>query len=246
MRIVSWNCNGALRNKREKIDRLQADILIIQECEDPYQSTIDYKNWASHYLWVGSSKNKGVGIFSRKDLILKSLNWNKTYHLSINNQPSRIFWQTKDLKLFLPFQVDDYIIIAVWTKRCEEEAFSYIGQVWKFLQIHKTDIIQKKVIIIGDFNSNAIWDKLDCWWNHSDIVRDLEDIKIKSLYHTLFKEEQGKETTATFYMQKNKNKPYHTDYAFCSSELLKNSKMQIGDPDEWLKFSDHMPLIIQL
>lgn len=35
MRIVSWNCNGKFREKYRYLLKLQADILVIQECENP-------------------------------------------------------------------------------------------------------------------------------------------------------------------------------------------------------------------
>ena len=35
MKIISWNCNGALRNKYDFLTNLEWDILIIQECENP-------------------------------------------------------------------------------------------------------------------------------------------------------------------------------------------------------------------
>ena len=38
MNIITWNCNGALRKKIEQVDSLGADILVVQECEDPAQS----------------------------------------------------------------------------------------------------------------------------------------------------------------------------------------------------------------
>ena len=38
MKIISWNCNGALRNKFQHIAELEADIYIIQECEDPIRA----------------------------------------------------------------------------------------------------------------------------------------------------------------------------------------------------------------
>ena len=57
--------NVAQRKKTDHIDPLEADILIIQECEDPSCSTKAYKEWAGDYLWSGENKNKGIGIFAR-------------------------------------------------------------------------------------------------------------------------------------------------------------------------------------
>ena len=65
MRLVTWNCNGAFRKKLELIDTLDADILVIQECEDPAQSIPAYRSWAANYVWTGYGKNKGIGIFPR-------------------------------------------------------------------------------------------------------------------------------------------------------------------------------------
>lgn len=65
MKIVTWNCDGALRNKLEEIDSLGADLLLIQECEDPKNNTKHYRQWAGDYLWVGTSKNKGLGVFPK-------------------------------------------------------------------------------------------------------------------------------------------------------------------------------------
>ncbi|MDX2468996.1 MAG: endonuclease/exonuclease/phosphatase family protein, partial [SAR324 cluster bacterium] len=71
MKIVTWNCNGALRKKLETLENFDADILVIQECENPELSTKDYKEWASNFLWKGDNKNKGIGIFAKKDIELK-------------------------------------------------------------------------------------------------------------------------------------------------------------------------------
>jgi len=46
MKILSWNCNGALREKFEQLLDIDADINVIQECEDPIQTKHkEYKNW---------------------------------------------------------------------------------------------------------------------------------------------------------------------------------------------------------
>jgi hypothetical protein len=62
------------------------------------------------------------------------------------------------------------------------------------------------VILCGDLNSNAIWDVPDRWWNHSDVVQELNEIGLVSLYHYTTKESQGMETQMTFYMNRKKEK----------------------------------------
>ena len=39
MRIISWNCNGAFRNKINSILSLNGDIYVIQETEDPNRNS---------------------------------------------------------------------------------------------------------------------------------------------------------------------------------------------------------------
>lgn len=65
MKLITWNCNGAFRRKLAYLAKFNADILIIQECEDPSQSKdADYRAWAQNYIWVGNSKNRGLGVFA--------------------------------------------------------------------------------------------------------------------------------------------------------------------------------------
>jgi exodeoxyribonuclease-3 len=176
MKVVTWNCNGALRRKLAHADGFCADILVIQECEDPALSTSEYRKWAGEYLWIGETKNRGVGIFPKNGVSVKPLDWSGIFQLSgIQSSSSSLQWTTEELRLFLPFMADGrFTFLTAWTKGRYGEAFGYMGaQFWKYLQIHREELKGADTIILGDFNSNAKWDKRDRWWNHSDVISEL-------------------------------------------------------------------------
>jgi exonuclease III len=248
MKIVTWNCNGALRKKTEQLDTLDADVYVIQECEDPAQSTDAFRNWAGSYMWVGTSKHKGLGVFPKKENTVQALDWFGTFKQpGVANSNESSAWTTADLKLFIPFSLNKrYQLLGVWTKAENADVFSYIGQLWKYLQIHRTQLRRDKTIVLGDINSNTIWDKPDRWWNHSDVVEELGAIGLQSVYHAQTSEAQGKESTPTFFHHRNVDKAYHIDYVFASSDLLNQASVKIGSAKHWLDMSDHMPVSLEL
>lgn len=76
LKIITWNCNGAFRKKFQYLDSFDADIYIIQECEDPARSNHDsYIKFAENHLWIGHNKNRGLGIFAKKEIKLEDNNW---------------------------------------------------------------------------------------------------------------------------------------------------------------------------
>lgn len=146
----------------------------------------------------------------------------------------------------LPCLVNDsFFLVAVWTKHAS--TFRYIGQMWRYLQVHREKIIQRPCAIVGDFNSNVFWDKKHRCWNHSDVVRELNAIEISSLYHGCSNEPQGTESAPTFYLHRDLKKPYHIDYAFVSESIKSNRpNFYVGSAEDWLKHSDHMPIVFSL
>jgi endonuclease/exonuclease/phosphatase family metal-dependent hydrolase len=230
LRILTWNCGGALRKKWKRLESYHADVMVIQECEDPERSDDSaYKQWAGDYLWLGPTKNKGIGVFVKAGHTIASL--------PLPCAP---------LELFLPCIIDDrWPLLAIWTRHANSPNFRYIGQLWKYIQLHKSFLKSAGSLAVGDFNSNRIWDEWDRWWNHSDVVRELYELRLRSCYHEYFKEEQGAETRATFYLHRNLQKRYHIDYAFAerSWSLV---HVEVGSHDDWINDSDHMPLMTHL
>lgn len=219
MKIVSWNCNGCFRKKIDIILRYQADVYVIQECESPEKYEKALKNKLKTWFWCGHNSNKGLLIFTNSDIQI------------VNNH-----WDNYGLQYFLSVNIENsFDLIGVWTKG------SYIEEYYVYHQIHHA-LYSNNTIIIGDFNSNVIWDKKHGVRNHSAVVSQLEDVGLFSAYHMIFHEKQGEETIPTFYMNRNQDKGYHIDYCFVSPILLKS--FVIDNQLEWLSYSDHIPLIL--
>ena len=228
--LVTWNCNGAFRKKFHAIQTVDADIYVIQECEDPLRAKdISYLGFSSNHLWAGPTKNKGLGVFAKTGVKFEA-----------------VAMELEPLELFLPVRVnDDWPLLAAWTRQANSPNFRYIGQLWKLLQGDKSFLAHTGAAVIGDLNSNKRWDEWDRWWNHSDVVRELGELGLQSAYHQYFQEPQGEETRPTLFLQRNREKAYHIDYGFFGPGWSVQ-EVQVGQPENWLEISDHMPVIFKL
>lgn len=235
MKLVSWNCNGAFRNKFELLERYEPDIMIIPESENEEElARHKVKIPACQHIWIGKRSYKGMSIFMR------------------NGWKARIadFYDER-FQCIVPLEVScrrtKFLLIAVWTKYIGLHSKSYVVQAFRALQAYK-NYLREDTVIIGDFNSNKIWDNLfrkD--HNHSSLVRFLKTQSFFSIYHRQSGEEQGEETVPTIYLYRRRERGYHIDYAFIHSNNFTHvKKFFIGGYDEWGASSDHMPVFLEM
>ena len=197
----------AFRKKAALILTHKPDILIIVECEHPDKLlfTADIPK-PTDSLWFGKNRHKGLAIFSYSNFRFKILD---------NHN--------EDFKMIIPIEVTggqfDFNLFLIWAYNPTDKDGKYITQVWKAI-IHYDDLLtDKTTMLIGDFNSNTIWDyKKHRLSNHSMVIKQLEGKNIFSTYHLHHKQTQGKEEHPTFYMYRHKDKPYHIDYCFASTD----------------------------
>lgn len=224
----------AFRKKVQFILSQSPDILIVPECEHLDKLKFgDEILKPSDSLWFGKNLNKGLGIFSYGDYKLRLL--------EIHNP---------EIKTIIPIEVTggkySFVLFAIWAFNNDDPDYRYIGQVWKAINYYENLLKQENVILIGDFNSNVIWDKLKRKVNHTNVIEKLSDLNIYSAYHKFFNQIPGKEIHPTFFLYRHQNKPYHIDYCFASSKLIeKLEKVEIGVYEDWKIHSDHKPLSIQ-
>ena len=223
----------AFRKKADIILTYKPDLLIIPECEHPDKLKFNADTLKpTDVLWFGHNKNKGLGIFSYGDYKFKLLD---TYN--------------PDFRMIIPIAVKNkrvkFNLYAIWAYNPNDPDGQYVTQVWKALKHYDKTLRKKKTILIGDFNSNTIWDKPRREGNHSTVVTELEKKGIHSVYHRHYNQKQGEEQHPTLYLYRHKDKTYHIDYCFASEDIIgKLNTVEIGDYDSWCQHSDHVPLIV--
>lgn len=219
MKIISWNCCGKFREKFSAIQKEDADIYVIQECENPEKYKAAFQDFLATYIWHGEKDNKGLGIFVKP-------------HISIEKND----WLTYCLRHFISVKINnDFDLLGVWA--CEP----YIAEYYIYQNIN-FDFYNQNTIIIGDFNSNAIWDKKHEVRTHTAVINELLTKNLVSAYHHVTGEQAGCETQPTFYLYRHDNKKYHIDYCFIDPTRIK--KFQILNSTDWLQYSDHLPIQI--
>lgn len=233
MKIITWNCNMAFRKKAAHILSYKPDIVVVPECEHPdkllFASGIPQP---TDVLWFGKNRNKGLGIFSYSG-----------YRFKVRRN------YNKELQTIVPIAVTAgafaFNLFAIWANNPSDPDGHYVEQIWKAVHHYKKLLTNKNTLLIGDFNSNTIWDRKRRISNHSNLVNLLEEKNIFSTYHLHHKQIQGKEVHPTLYMYRHKDKPYHIDYCFASKDMAeKILSVEIGAYELWSMHSDHVPLIV--
>lgn len=231
MKIVSWNANGAFRNKYEfllnafKNAEQEEIVFVVQECENPeFYGAAGYKNALSNGFWVGDIKYKGMAVFS----LNKNIRFEKMELNGLN-----------DNKFFLPVKVNGKLnLVGVWTMK------PYCECCFDMLTANK-EIIDESFIFIGDFNSNVNLDghhRADKTWGKC--LEVFAEKGLSDIYHTMTGNQEGKEKFPTFFLQRHLEKPMHLDHCMAKKELVKSFK--VHSLYKWLNYSDHLPIVVEL
>lgn len=212
--------------KRDMIMALRPDIIVLEEVSQ--KDTNDSNAPFTH--WVGSNTHKGLGVIGVTPNEYKIAN---SY--------------TDELPWFLPIEITNLNInlLAVWA-HVKSQQLRYVRVSNEAVDRYKDFLTERPSIMAGDFNSNTNWDSLHPGKSHSLLVEKLNKIGINSLYHYQTNEKQGDERVSTQYMYRKPERGYHIDYTFMSNVLLDRSSIEIGKPEDWLQYSDHTPLIIDI
>jgi hypothetical protein len=226
MHLVTWNCcRGAYAKKAPLLDVLMPDVAVIQECAKP---PIESETC----LWFGDNPRQGIAIQAAPPYQLRRLPM-------IDGVP----------KYIVPVSVSgpvDFTLLAVWSKG--DQPYRYVEAVVKAVEMYRSLFMPSPTVLIGDLNSNCIWDASHPRdLNHSALVKLMSSLGLVSAYHSFYGEAHGRETTPTYFFQWKEERPYHIDYCFIPEAWASNvRRVEIGKYDEWKQHSDHRPLLIEI
>jgi exodeoxyribonuclease-3 len=124
----------AYRNKDKYILKLNPDIVVVPECENMGEQRLKR-------LWFGDNQKKGLGIFSYS-----------AFELELHSNYNSAFKYVIPIKVSGPIEFD---LLAIWAKNdLNDIRKRYIGQIWLAINYYK-EILDKPLIIVGDFNWNT-------------------------------------------------------------------------------------------
>lgn len=221
MKLITWNCHhGSINERITHLTKFNADFIFLQEVKRPLAPD-------SRVRWFGTNEKKGHAIFVSENFLVSSF----------DEEPVDPF--------IVPLIIDgtfSFHILMIWTQHRSE----YIKQLQEPLNKYHKFLLEKPSIIVGDFNSSAIWDKNHRSFNHSIMVTHLHDVfGLRSAYHEKMKCPQGYEPDPTLHHCYKQERPYHIDYCFLP-ESWQIKDVTVGKYEDWISQSDHCPLIVDV
>lgn len=226
----------ALHKKLSFLLRFQPDVAVIPEMASPNRFDAAFRHDCDFNMeWAGHIDSKGLGVLINRD-------WR--YRIADCYRP--------DFELFLPIEIEAPVrinLLAVWAFNHRAKAISSKeNRTVNVIKYYSDWIASAPTVMMGDFNHSVVWDKPSKPSNFVNIVSQLSELDLISLVHDHFNWEFGMENAPTLYLSRDRAKPYHVDYIFVPKSWVQSERVRIevGQAEEWLGQSDHMPLISEM
>lgn len=226
LKILTWNCHQkSFEHYMNYCKEFEADIMVIQECVKPPEGT-------PNCVWLGKDpKKKGLAVISLDGYELSALYFDP-------DLPS----------YYLPVAVEGpfrFNLMGVWTQFASPRYIQGAHKILDHIQDSFLGQYSPDMIIVGDFNSNSIWDRLHGKLNHTALVKRLKNKhNMASTYHHFYQEEHGKENIPTHLWRYSR--PFHIDYCFAPLEWCERIvSVKVGDFEIWRERSDHVPVVTE-
>ena len=228
MRILTWNVNNGdfLAKLFRTVEHFRPDVAVLTEASKPTTKLPNVR-------WMKDSETRGIAVYVAPQYSISPIT-ERPLHPCVHGY--RISGPSS------------FSLLACWShsgNRKDDYRECWVDGIESYGRYLKG----KEVVIAGDLNDSAIWDR-DYRWHpplKSIFGGYREKHNVVSAYHTFYKEELGKESQKSLCFLKNSRRRYHIDYVLLPQTLMDRvTAVTIGDHANWLKLSDHMPLVVEI
>jgi hypothetical protein len=223
VRLGTWNCQMGFARKARRLEELELDIAIVQECSE--------RDWAVHGpeggLWFGSNPRKGLGVGSPSG----------AYTLEAAGPPSFRWLVPLSAEGPMPFN-----LLATWSFNHRQPGVRRLFS--DALTEHASVFAAGPTVVAGDFNDCVIWDT-PRRPHHRQTVERLRGYGLMSAYHAVTRAEYGEEPDPTLWMYRHEQRAYHIDYVYVPEAWLPRlCGVAVGSYAGWARDSDHAPVVV--
>ena len=221
MRVATWNCQTGLSTNWDTIERLDADLVAIQECREGTLEEAEEHGWACEFQPGGYGK--GIATLIRAPYVVEEREPTETFAIStvVSSGGERIRF------------------VNFWAMTPALAGYSYTRQARILIECLPRDGIA--TIVAGDFNASKSQP-------HLDNVRRLNERGLVSAYHRRNgREHVEPEDDPTSYHLWREERPFHMDFVFVPEDWRVDG-VDVGSYEDYCltKLSDHMPVVVTL
>jgi exodeoxyribonuclease-3 len=221
----------ALRLKFDRLRALRPDVAVVQECADPDAP----KGWrpdCTAYDWIGFNPDKGLGIFTFGDLML-------TRHASY----------AEELALYLPVMVSGWCrfsLLGVWVADPRKTPAGATNDPLVALQHYRSFLAQGPAVVAGDFNRLPQQMSVRRGGPGSSVNDVLAAAGLTNADYVRSGASGQAALRRTHYHQRKFSRGFVVDYIYIPvAKASCLSAFEVGDPHDWITWSDHVPLGVE-
>jgi exonuclease III len=232
LRIVTWNCNMALRLKFDRLRSLRPDVAVVQECADPDAAGKGWHPDCTSYDWIGFNPDKGLGIFTFGDLALtRHPSYSETY------------------ALYLPEVVSGrcrFNLLGLWTADPRKIPAGATHDPAAALQYYRSFLAAEPSIVAGDFNRLPQQMSVRRNGPGSSVGDVLARAGLINADYAMSHASGQPALRRTHFHQRKFSRGFVVDYIFIpAAQAAHLAAFEVGDPHDWITWSDHVPLVAE-
>ena len=232
LRIVTWNCNMALRLKFDRLLSLRPDVAVIQECADPDAASKGWRPDCTGYDWIGFNPDKGLGIFTFGGLTLtRHAGYSETY------------------ALYLPVTVAGWCsfnLLGLWAADPRKVPDGATNDPIAALDHYRSFLAAGPAVVAGDFNRLPQQMSVRRNGPGSSVVDLLAGAGLTNADFAMSDASGQPALRRTHFHQRKFSRGFVVDYIFIpAAATARLSAFEVGDPHDWITWSDHVPLVAE-